>query len=129
MFISSGCTPPKAEVKGKVTYKGSPLKGGGIIIQSSKGTTHSGDIQADGTYVVKDVPTGPAKMTVSWVNEEAIEYNRELLKKGREEKGGGSKGKPKDINSLPTKYSAFDTSGLSFQVQPGTTTFDADLTD
>ena len=129
--VFSGCGPTKADVKGTVTYKGKALEGGSIQIQSTKGVV-GGDIQPDGTYMVKGVPTGPAKVTVACTDESAMQYNRELAKGMREHKSGQpipQKDKPKDTLKTPARYADFDKSGLNVEVKGPVTEFNIELKD
>jgi len=129
--ISSGCGRSKAEVKGKVTYKGKNLDGGSIQIQTTKGVV-AGDIQPDGTYSIKNVPVGLAKVAVAWTDEAAIQYNRDLAKGMREKKAGQpipQHDKPKDTLKTPAKYADFDKSGLTVEVKGPITPYDIELKD
>jgi hypothetical protein len=58
--------PPKrdfADVTGKVSYNGVPLKMGQVMFQPPSGALVSGDIKADGTYSLKGV-IGPNAVTI-----------------------------------------------------------------
>jgi hypothetical protein len=56
--LSSGCgeaAPPKAQVKGKVTLNGDPVKGGKITFAPLTGSGYmaTGEVKEDGTFVLK----------------------------------------------------------------------------
>jgi len=55
----------KGTVKGKVTFKGKTLPGGEITFHPEKGAAVSGEIGEDGTFEVKDVPVGEAKVSIN----------------------------------------------------------------
>lgn len=59
----SGCgetTSEKAQVKGKVTLNGEPVKGGTILLAplSASGETASGEVQPDGTFTLSTAQSG-----------------------------------------------------------------------
>ncbi|HEV3144615.1 MAG TPA: hypothetical protein VGZ47_12070 [Gemmataceae bacterium] len=134
IVIFAGCGPSKSDVKGKVTYNGKPLEKGEVTILSAKGTTHFGAIQPDGSYVVSGVPTGAAKVKVGWIDESAAEFNRQLAMKRREIKSSGvipndPSEKPKASLASPERFSDFDKSGLTVEVQGKLTEYNIDLKD
>ncbi|HLW65912.1 MAG TPA: carboxypeptidase-like regulatory domain-containing protein [Gemmataceae bacterium] len=132
MAAFTGCADSKADVKGKVTYNGKTVDKGEVTVMSAKGTTHYGAIQSDGTYVIKGVPPGAAKVKVGWVDDSAIEFNKQLAAKMRENKGGGipkDMEKPKNTIASPEKYNDYDKSGLTVDVKSPTTEFNIDLKD
>jgi hypothetical protein len=51
-------------VSGKVTYKGAPLKGGTVGFVDSNGRVMGAALEGDGTYSIKNLPTGEYKVTV-----------------------------------------------------------------
>src|SRR5207247_3784832 len=62
----AGCDRSSATVRGKVTYQGTPLTMGSVILLSEDGKTSArGAIQPDGTYEVTNVPKGKVKVGVS----------------------------------------------------------------
>lgn len=65
LVLATGCGKPTGSVTGKVTYKGTPLKGGGVTFVSSEGqSSKSATINEDGTYSVQDIVAGNYKITV-----------------------------------------------------------------
>jgi hypothetical protein len=96
-------------IMGKVTYKGKPLPGGTVTFHPAKGKAITGIIQPDGTYAVKDVPLGPAKV--------AIETESVKPKPGAAPKGG-------KYIPIPAKYASPKTSGLTYMVAAGKQTLD-----
>lgn len=102
-----------ADVTGKVTYQGEPLKKGQVMFQPPTGEMVVAEIQADGTYSMKGVIGGNNVTIVS-----------------RDEMGAtnaddpASRAEPKSY--IPVKYGT-PASGLIFEVKPGTNTKDFDL--
>jgi hypothetical protein len=65
VIITSGCSRPVGSITGKVTYKGAPLKGGGISFASTEGLpTVSGNIKEDGTYIIDEIKGGSYKICI-----------------------------------------------------------------
>lgn len=60
----TGCGGGVGEVSGKITYKGKPVVYGTVGYVGSDGLPRSARINPDGTYTVKDVASGEAKITV-----------------------------------------------------------------
>lgn len=59
----SGCgaaATPKAQVKGKVTVNGAPVKGGTILLAplTASGEAASGEVQSDGTFILSTLEPG-----------------------------------------------------------------------
>jgi hypothetical protein len=128
-----GCGPAKGEVKGKITYKGVPVGGGSVTIQSAKGSIHTGEISSDGSYVVKGVPMGPAKLAVGWVDNSAVERNVAMLKGKRDAKEvakpGEARPTPAETQKLPAKYGDLEQSGLTVEVKGSVTEYNIELKD
>jgi hypothetical protein len=65
LVAAAGCGPSMAKLSGKVTYKGSPLKGGTVtFIPEGSGETFSTKIQEDGSYAFDHIRTGKYKVCV-----------------------------------------------------------------
>jgi hypothetical protein len=120
----AGCGPSPPVVKGKVTYKNSPVTSGEVrFVSAASGVSRSGLIAPDGSYEVRDAPLGEVKIAV-------VSY-----------KSSGAAAKPtigeKRIDSstpglrpaLPTKYASAASSGLVYTVTPGGQSFDIELKD
>jgi hypothetical protein len=109
---STGCGPrqPKieyADVTGKVSYKGEPLKMGTVSFQPTFGARAVGDIQSDGTFKLKGV-VGPNTVTIASHEPGAQPGGPDAQKM--------MKSDPKTY--IPMKYSTA-ASGLKFDVQGG----------
>src|SRR5690348_8823559 len=60
----AGCCNPVGRVSGKVSYKGSPLKGGHVVLLQPNKQSISADIGEDGSYSFDKVVTGQCKVAV-----------------------------------------------------------------
>src|SRR5688572_27539244 len=64
LMIGAGCggeaKPPVAQVKGKVTFNGAPVKGGTITFSpyGGSGYTGTGAVKDDGTFVLSAADAG-----------------------------------------------------------------------
>jgi hypothetical protein len=64
-LVLAGCSGGKGTVKGKVSYKGTLLKGGNVTFLSTAGKQSiSCAINEDGSYTAEGVPAGPVKILV-----------------------------------------------------------------
>src|SRR5579864_5245017 len=63
LLAFTGCSST-GDVMGTVSYRGQTVASGTVIILGSDLLPYSGAIQDDGSYVVSNVPTGLAKITV-----------------------------------------------------------------
>jgi hypothetical protein len=151
LFLASGCGPSSGtpgKVYGKVTYKGAPVTGGGITLQTKDGAKYGGAIDPDGTYSVPDLPPGDMTVTISTEN-----LNPNPAKPTIGPPGGGtgfppgggppgpsgSTGPPGGTATpakpqgtymkIPEKYGDPQTSGLTVTVPAGPVKKDFDLKD
>jgi hypothetical protein len=137
----AGCTGSSntGTVKGKVTYKGQPLKGGTVSFQvGEKYAPQPAEIQEDGTYVAENVPLGTAKVAVET---ESLKPPSGMQGKypppappnpkvkSEEYKPPDPAERAKRYVRIPDKYMNPDTSGLSTPVKSGTNTYDIDIAD
>jgi hypothetical protein len=115
---AAGCGGPRT-VTGKVSYNGKPLGKGQISFVGSGGKSASGTINADGTFVVTDVPAGEVTATVvSYYVEGEAKFGLTPLKSA-----------PPMRSAIPTKYNDPATSGLRYVVDARKKTIDVELTD
>ena len=64
-LFAVGCGPSKGSLSGKVTYKGTSLKGGNVSFTSTGGgPSIAASIQEDGTYTVPSMVAGTYNVTV-----------------------------------------------------------------
>src|SRR5205823_5435296 len=98
-LAAGGCGAPVGDVSGKVTYQGKNLEYGNVTFISSNGTAHQADIQPDGSYSLKGVAPGPAKIAVVCVDPQMTEDLRKLAMAQRDPKTMG-----KGVRFDDTKY-------------------------
>ena len=102
-------------VRGKVTYKGEPLKFGCVTLQPDRGQWSRGVIQADGSFEMETPGEGVgAAVGMNRVRITCFEA-QDPSSKLREGMAGISLGK----SLIPQKYSHFETSDLTVEVQRG----------
>lgn len=104
-----------ADVVGKVSYKGEPLKMGQVMFQPTIGAVTIGDIKGDGTYSFKGV-IGPNTVTI--VSED----------KSGPMSADDPKSRQPPKSHIPAKYNTTN-SGLKFDVKAGKNTADFELKD
>jgi hypothetical protein len=119
-LVLAGCSRSGLEssVAGSVTLDGKPLGLGGVVFASSGGNPSSGTIGRDGSYTLKTANTpglNPGKYRVS-VN---------ALDTPNPPPGVRDSTPPKQL--VPEKYTSLDTSGLEYEVKPGSNTINIDL--
>ncbi len=136
-LASVGCGKSTGEVSGKVTYHGKALTFGTVTITSANGPQQSATIQPDGTYEIKDVPTGPATVTVACIDPKYQEQIKAQVNKRR----GGSLSRtampreglegldPKRGSLIPLAYGDFTKTPLKLTVDQGPNNFDIALQD
>jgi hypothetical protein len=135
-LTATGCGASYGDVTGKVTYKNKPLTSGSVQLMASDGS-HTATIEEDGTYTIKNVPVGEAKVAVSARDEaKAREFGKAITGKGGARGAGADKRPtgvrqpyevPKNLSLIPEKYGDFDQSNLRVNVERGGTTFNIDL--
>src|SRR5256885_16873266 len=63
VLAASGCGGT-GTITGKVSYKGTPLKGGTVYFISAGGFVGQSPIEEDGTYTIPKMPPGEVTITV-----------------------------------------------------------------
>ena len=148
VLLSAGCSSGNpntpARIKGSIKYKGQPITAGQVrLVSKDGGGAGKGDIKADGTYAVNELPVGEMTIIVdtevanpnpekkeykggdgknvmpTYAPPGAGEYERKKLAKA----GVGS------YTKIPAKYADPAKSGLSHTLVKGDNTKDIDLTD
>jgi len=138
----AGCTAnpqAPAQISGAVTYKGNPLPAGTVIFHSAEQGSYRALLNADGTYEVRDVPTGklvvtietesvnPAKKPKEYAGGKgAKQYQERLAAEGR---GAASKTPPQEYVKIPPRYTNREKSPLSIDAVAGTQVQNFTLTD
>jgi len=140
--LLAGCTRnplAPAQIRGTVTYKGSPVPAGTVSFHSPDKGTYSGPLNADGTYEIRDVPTGTLVVTVETetINPKnkpkmfggakgAKQYAERLAAEG---KAASEKTPPQPYVAIPKNYGAAAKSPLKVTVDAGRQSHDFTLTD
>jgi hypothetical protein len=117
-FACSGCGSNQAKVTGTITYGTNPVTRGQISFIGSDGQSASGTINADGTYVVFNVPRG--EVTVAIVSTAA---------EGEGKLGAAILPQAPTIKSLiPVRYNDEKSSGLKYTITSSPQKIDIELT-
>ena len=117
LLLVAGCGGP-GTVTGKVTFKGGPLPGGLVTVVDAADNRYPGQIQKDGSYIVANVPTGPAKVVVGTTAKTGSIMHPD----DRKEPFG-------PYVQIPKRYAQPEKSGLALQVKNGTQELNIDLKD
>jgi hypothetical protein len=133
---ATGCSDPRsATVSGKVSYKGTMLKGGNVTFLSTEGKgTASTQIGEDGNYTLEKAPVGAVKICVETQSlnpKGRVRTPKYAPPPGMEAPGGYTPPDPtKDAKRyvpIPDKYAEADTTTLTYTVIKGPQTKDIEL--
>ena len=117
----AGCRPrvERGRISGKVTFEGQPVAEGLVLFSNAeKGIHMTASLKADGAYEIitaagKGLPLGAYQVCVS--PPLSVPTN-------------DPQARPKTYANIPPKYSRFETSGLTLNVQSGQNTLDIAMT-
>ncbi len=138
LIVCAGCAGP-GDVQGTVSYRpnGKKVVTGTVMFMGADGMPHYAMINADGTYLVRGVPPGPAKVTVASPNpvqppepKRPGGGDREQIGEAKPPVEGGAAGVPvseeikKNWFAIPEKYTDLQNSGLRFEVKRGVSIYD-----
>ena len=120
-LAAGGCGRNTGSVSGKVSYQGKPLPGGYVNFMSEgeNNTFKTSQINEDGSYSVSGLSVGPAKISVQGLSARRL---ADLPGQG----GKDQKVQQKQV-FVPDKYGNTDTSGLKYEVKPGSQSYDIEL--
>jgi hypothetical protein len=125
-----GCSAPRSNVFGNVTFRGKPVVGGTIILLSADNRTYPARIQADGSYRIASVPRGhiavavqgdevrpPPRPAPGAKTKDAFGFNE--AKADDERKAGSAPPSPTTgpVLKIPASYGDPGRSGLSFELE------------
>ena len=114
----------RGDVTGKVTYDGKPLVFGTVQFEGSDGSLRQANIDKDGSYTVRDVALGEAKVAVSSRNPNSSDFTPI-------QKEGSPPPPPRtEVQGwfpIPPKYEATYTSGLTYTIKRGENKIDIEL--
>jgi hypothetical protein len=127
----------RGDLQGTVKYRpvGKSLVTGTVMVMGADNQPRYGMIETDGKYLVRDVPIGPAKVTVSSPNPAGTGPVRtadgRAPSKMRGMEGENTAAPPpvseeikKGWFEIPEKYNSPTSSGLSFDIKKGANTYD-----
>ena len=126
-FVSGGCSPSKAVVTGKVSYKGELVTTGEIHFIGEAGESRSSAIGSDGKYQIDDAPVGPITVT--------IVATKLTSKTEKAQPAPDGESPPEPVQTMvttslvPKKYNDPQTSKLNHTIKRGAQTIDFPLED
>jgi hypothetical protein len=107
------------QVAGKVSYRDQPVPDGTVMLLASDGQPYDGKIQPDGTFLIRDVPVGTAKVSVTSViapsEADKTDNSKADARAKQRTIAKGSRSR------IPSKYGDFTKSGLTVTVEKGAT--------
>jgi hypothetical protein len=119
--LLAGCGRGTGNVSGTVKYNGQVLTAGTITFYDPDNRASSSPIKPDGSYAVRDVRTGRAKIAIAVPL--PISFAGPSIPGAEDKKAHPAVQLP----SIPAKYLDADQSGLTFEVRRGEQTHNIDL--
>ena len=123
LAFAAGCGG-RGDVAGKVTYQGKPLVWGTVQFEGSDGMLKQANINGDGTYSVRGLAPGEAKVAVSSINPKSADFQPRVVE-GR--LPPPPRPEVKGWFPIPDKYDTPHKSGLVYTIKSGPNTIDIDL--
>jgi hypothetical protein len=121
LSAASGCSEPKGNVTGLVSFNGSPLPAGKITFICEGGTkpVFIADIR-DGKYEIKGVPPGQVKITVATFKpSQSVARPPGLGPTSRPETEETPKTPQEKYVEIPVRYGRAESSDLGYDMKPG----------
>jgi hypothetical protein len=122
-LLTFGCAG-RGDVSGKVTYHGKPLVWGTVQMEGSDNLLRQGVINSDGTYVVRNLAAGEARVAVSSINPKSGDF--QPIIKGTQ-KPPPPRPEVKGWFPIPQEYQDISKPKLTFTVKSGQNTWDIEL--
>jgi hypothetical protein len=127
MVLANGCTggtkAPTGTIKGKLTYKGSPVPNGTVVQFSGGRGGGNGTVTADGTFTVQGIEVGKYQVSVAPPPAFPSDPRAAMEASLKATPAGG------ETKAVPEKYLRPETSGETFEVKAGANTFSLDMKD
>jgi hypothetical protein len=122
MAVAGGCSSAErpATVTGTVTFDGKPVTGGTIGFIPADGRPYQGDIQADGSYRVENVPLGEC---IVIINPPAVDDSARF-KVIKDSQGNVP---PTPPPPFPLRYADMQGSDLRYVVKSGENVYKAEM--
>lgn len=133
LLVATGCGQyGQNQVTGKVYFEGKPVSLGAVVFVGTDGAPRTGSIEPDGSFLVKGVTPGPARIAVASLNPAQLDADFEIELQEKFAKLGIPLPPPEPQNTsewfpIPKAYGDVDTSELKADIQRGTTHFDIHL--
>jgi hypothetical protein len=119
-LVALGCQGT-GDLSGKVTFQSKPVVFGTVLVEGSDGKIAQGNIEADGSYAVRGVALGQARVAVNSPNPKSITL---VAKRGKT---------PQPYPDVPgwfpisKQYEKPSTSGLTYEIKGGTNAINIEL--
>jgi hypothetical protein len=128
LLAVAGCGPAEGTVSGTVRFNGRPLTVGvnTVTFLCEDGSVKSCMVEPDGRYTLRGVPAGRARITVLSLPPPP-QLGMAPGEDGKLKPVDGPASKPDQAGGIPERYKDSDSSGLSYDVQRGSHTFDIEL--
>jgi len=131
----AGCGSSTGNVTGKVSYKGTVLKGGNVTFAGEDGKNpQTAPIAEDGSYSIQKMPVGPVKITVETKSLGKVAKAPSNTPAGGKVPPPEAGYRPPDpaeaarrFVEIPDKYSDPAKSDLTYTVTPGSQSHDIEL--
>jgi hypothetical protein len=119
--LACGCSGPKLQnVSGTVTLDGQPLTEGTVQFSCPGDRLSTARIQPDGSFVATDVRPGDEVRVAVIENPDAAMMKRAASRKTKSTTPpvDSKPAAPGNSRPIPYKYKTFNTSGLSYNINP-----------
>ena len=136
LFGLGGCGAGTSSLSGQVTFQGKPVIYGSVVAVAKNQQSFQGAIETDGSYSIPGIPSDIGRLTITVhspdpnpVSPRSGRANAKGVRAARERSKGESQ-VDEDTRGwfpIPAKYTKFDESGLSVEIDEALVTYDIDL--
>ncbi len=135
LLAATGCGGGTGTITGTVQFKDAPVRAGRVTFVAVTGENTFGDSKScaildDGTYTIKNAPTGEVKITVETFLRRTNVHSampKDLGKGMVPENSEGFTAPPEKYVKLPDRYSSVQTTELTFKVKSGNQSHDIEM--